>query len=150
MAIEYDKSAQEIYGLSSDELYKADVTVAALLNGYLLKQDTQLAGDKVSFFIRLDNKGCLKSFVMPKGNLSETDKRVIAWNLKTDGKALDKDYYNDNIVAKHNPETVNTLLEFAKNTLVKENGELSQFHSDRLNMVSSLNKNRVMVGESGR
>ena len=153
MAIEYGKDVQENYGLTSDELYKADVTVAALLNGYLLKEGTSLGQDKVSFFAKFDNNKHVKSFVMSEGELSETDKQIIDWNMKTGGKAIDESYFA-NIVSKKNPITIQTLVDYTKAKLLdnneKDSDNVKNYYANRLALVSNLNKNKQVAGESGR
>lgn len=152
MAIEYGKDVQANYGLTSEELYKADITVAALLNGYLLKEGTTLGKDSVSFFAKIEKGNLVKSFVMSEGQLSETDKQVIDWNMKTGGKALDENYYSG-IVNRKSSVTIETLLSYAKEKLLNnKNGSdnVKNYYADRLALVSNLNKNRQAAGESGR
>ena len=146
MAIEYGKNVQEVYGLNSEELYKADVITAALLKGYCPKE-----GENASFFMKISGGKVQSSFSMPEGPLSETDKRVIDWNLGTKNRALDESYYST-LVKNYDDKKASALFAYANESVdnLSMSDNAKAFCSARIEMANALYMQKQSAGESGR
>lgn len=139
------------YGLSETELQKADITLAALFNGYMLKRED----GKDDMFFKPVQGGKMKSITLPQGanKISSPHLAIIENQLGVKENGIDSKYF-DSVIKKYNEESADLLIERIHESMVNNNSkdsqELISFYAERIMGVAELNRNRVTESESGR
>ena len=153
MASKYDELSNE-YNVSAVELQKADITIAALLNGYMVKRGV-LGKDETDMFFKMEKDRKLKSFALPVGEkqLTDTEEAVIDMQLGLKGKEIDDEYISG-LVGSYDKNTIGLFVISTYDTLVENNKrdkeDIKSYYNDKLATILDINKLRNTSSESGR
>lgn len=153
MASKYDELSNE-YNVSAVELQKADITIAALLNGYMVKRGV-LGKDETDMFFKMEKDRKLKSFALPVGEkqLTDTEEAVIDMQLGLKGKEIDDEYISG-LVGSYDKNTIGLFVISTYDTLVENNKrdkeDVKSYYNDKLATILDINKLRNTSSESGR
>lgn len=153
MASKYDELSNE-YNVSAVELQKADITIAALLNGYMVKRGV-LGKDETDMFFKMEKDRKLKSFALPVGEkqLTDTEEAVIDMQLGLKGKEIDDEYISG-LVGSYDKNTIGLFVISTYDTLVENNKrdkeDVKSYYNDKLATILDINKLRTTGSESGR
>ena len=139
------------YGVSEIELQKADITFAALLNGYMLKREE----GKDDMFFKPVQGGKMRSITLPQGQtkMAAPHLAIVEKQLNINEKGIDSKYF-DSVLQNYSKESADVIIariyESMVNSNAKDSEELVSFYADRTMSVAEQNKSRVVESQSGR
>lgn len=142
----------ELYEVSPVALQKADITLAALLNGYMLKRGN-LGSDRTDMFFKMEKGKKLKTFAISVGEneLSKTSEAVLNIHLGTDINEIDSNYYSY-MINNYDKQTIDLFIDTIKASLIenndRDNANLKNFYSDRIKFIQEKNNSRQSATSS--
>ena len=145
MASRYDEFEDE-FNVSKVELEKADITLAALLNGYMLKR-ARLGKDDHDMFFKMVKGEEPKTFAIPIGQkqISDKERSVMNNHLGLNGREIDDEYLLG-LLGSYSKETIQLFITSTYESLVENNQrdsvELKSYYTARLAQIMEANRQR--------